>query len=95
MNKPPLLELYCKSVLQVELPVTVTLAHKKMKVSQLLQLVPGMMIQFEKPFDAPMIVEAAGRPIAEGDVVKAGDKFGIRVTSINSPGERFVRVSDK
>jgi flagellar motor switch protein FliN len=93
MPEPQLLKPYCKSVLQVELPVTVTLASKRMKVEQLLRLVPGMMIQFDKPFDAPMTVEAAGQPIAEGDVVKAGDKFGIRVATINSPAERFVSLT--
>lgn len=93
MNQPQLLESYCKSVLQIELPVTVTLASKQMKVDQLLRLVPGMMIQFNKSFDSPMTVEVSGQPIAEGDVVKAGDKFGIRISSIRSPAERFITLA--
>ncbi len=94
-TKPPLLEAYCKSVMQVKIPVVVTLARKKMQVDQLLKLVPGVMIQFDKPYDSPMTVEAVDQPIAEGDVVKAGDKFALRITNIVTPSERFVSLTGR
>ena len=32
------------------------------------------------------------QPVAEGEAVKVGDKFGIRLTSLRLPGERFKPV---
>lgn len=86
-------ETYCRSVLHVEVPVVVTLATKRMKIDQVLRLVPGIMIQFDKPCDSPMTLEINGQPIAVGEVVKIGDKFGIRINEISRPTERFVDVS--
>jgi|LakMenEpi03Aug12_release.lakeMendotaPanAssembly.Ray.scaffolds.fasta_scaffold01259_7 flagellar motor switch protein FliN/FliY len=94
MANPNVLRPYCKSVLQVQVPVVVTLARKSMQLDQVLKMVPGMMIQFDKPFDAPMRLEVDDQPIAEGDVVKAGDKFAIRITQVASPSERFVNLTD-
>ena len=85
-------EQYCRSVLHVEVPVVVTLASKRMPIDQVLKLVPGVMIQVEKPCDSPMTLELGGIPIAQGDVVKVGDKFGIRISEIASPAERFIDI---
>ncbi len=85
-------EQYCRSVLHVEVPVVVTLASKRMPIDQVLKLVPGVMIQFEKSCDSPMVLELAGTPIAQGEVVKIGDKFGIRISEISRPAERFINV---
>jgi flagellar motor switch protein FliN len=90
----PLSETYCRSILHVEVPVVVTLASKRMKIDQVLRLVPGAMIQFDKPCDSPMTLEVSGQPIAEGEVVKVGDKFGIRINEISRPAERLLNVKD-
>jgi flagellar motor switch protein FliN len=93
MSEPQLIKPFCESVMQVKVPVVVTLAQKKIQIDQLLKLVPGAMIQFDKPYDSPMTVEVVDQPIAQGDVVKAGEKFGLRITEIMSPAERFVNLS--
>lgn len=80
---------YWKSLLQIEVPVAVTLAKKKIPVDQVLKFVPGVMIQFDKPCDSPMCVEVGGAPIAEGEVVKVGDKFGLRIIEVLPREERF------
>ena len=64
-----------------------------MQIDQLLKLVPGVMIQFEKSYDSPMTVELVDQPIAQGDVVKAGEKFGLRITEILNPAERFINLT--
>ena len=86
-------ETFCKSVLKVSVPVVVTLARKKMPIDKVLKLVPGIMIQFDKPCDTPMMVEVVDQPIAEGEIVKTGDKFGIRISEILKPSERFLAVT--
>ena len=85
-------EQYCRSVLHVEVPVVATLASKRMPIDQVLKLVPGVMIQFEKSCDSPMTLELGGTAIAEGEVVKIGDKFGIRISEIVHPAERFSAI---
>jgi hypothetical protein len=37
-------------------------------------------------------LEAGGIPIAAGEAVKVGDKFGLRITSIRLPEERLLPV---
>ena len=81
---------YWKSLLKIETEVAVTLAQQKLPVDRILQFVPGVMIQFEKSCDQPLFLEIDGNVIAEGEVVKVGDKFGLRITEISNREERWV-----
>ncbi len=83
---------YWKSLLKVKVPVRVILAERKMSVDQILELVPGIMIQFDKPCDSPLTLEVDGQALAHGDVVKVGDKFGVRIKEILPSAERYVPV---
>lgn len=84
---------FCQSALRIKVPLVVSLARKKMSIEQVTSIVPGMIIQFEKPCSSPMTVEVEDQPIAEGDIVKIGDKFGVRIKDILAAKERFVPVS--
>lgn len=88
-----ILKPYCKSVLRIEVPVVVTLARQPMRIEQVTKLVPGVMIQFDKPCDSPMTVEVGDQAIAEGEIVKTGDRFGIRIGNILKPAERFSKIT--
>ena len=81
---------YWKSLLRIEANVAVTLAQQKIPLDRILQFVPGVMIQFDKPYDKPMSLEIDGNTVAEGEVVKVGDKFGLRVTEICNREERWI-----
>ena len=81
---------YWKSLLRIEANVAVTLAHQKLPVERILQFVPGVMIQFDKPCDRPLTLEIDGNAIAEGEVVKVGDKFGLRITEVLNRDERWI-----
>lgn len=87
-----LLAPFCQSLLRVDVCVTVTLAEKRLPLEQVLRLVPGVMIQFEKPCESPMTIEVGEQPIAHGEVVKIGDKFGVRINEILTPAERFIKL---
>ena len=73
----------------------VTLARTSMAVENVMKLVPGVMIQFDKVCDSPLTVEVGDQKIAEGEVVKVGDKFGLRVSAILPPEERFIPLHSK
>ncbi len=81
---------FWKSLLRIEANVAVTLAQQKLPVERILQFVPGVMIQFDKPCDKPISLEIDGNTIAEGEVVKVGDKFGLRITEISNREERWI-----
>jgi flagellar motor switch protein FliN/FliY len=86
--------LYSHSLLKVQVPVTVTLAAKKQPIGRIIELVPGSIIQFDKPCDEMLEMEVAGQPIAQGECVKVGDKFGLRITSMILPGESFHSLTE-
>lgn len=88
-NDPARVE-YWKSLLRIEAELAVVLADEKMPVAKILQLVPGVMIPFEKTCEAPLTIEVDGIAIAQGEVVKVGDKFGLRIQEILDRDERWI-----
>ncbi len=81
---------FCQSALQIKVPLVVSLATTKMSIEQVISIVPGMIVQFEKPCTSPMTVEVEDQPIAEGDIVKIGDKFGVRIREILPAREQIL-----
>ena len=84
---------YSKSLLKIRVPVIATLAAKKQPVSDVLQLGPGVIIQFTKPCEEMLDLEVNNRVVAVGEAVKVGDKFGLRITSVELPEERFDSIA--
>lgn len=76
---------YRERLLNIKTPVTVTLAEKKETLRNILSLVPGSMLTFETHCDQPLQLSVGGHPIATGETVKIGDKFGIRIREIGVP----------
>jgi flagellar motor switch protein FliN/FliY len=91
----PHLPQYARSLLKIAVPVVVSLASKKQTVASILELGPGSIIQFDKPCDDTLDLEISNQPVATGEAVKVGDKFGLRITSMILPGERFHSVHPK
>ena len=83
---------YSRSLLRVKLPVLVTLAEKKQTLRRILELAPGSIIQFDKSCEDMLELAVGQQPVALGEAVKVGDKFGLRVTSMVLPEERFLPV---
>lgn len=86
---------YARSLLKVRVPVVVKLASKQQLISKILQIGIGSIIQFEKGCEEVLDLEAGGQPMARGEAVKVGEKFGLRITSIVLPDERFKTVPPK
>ena len=86
------LPIYTKSLLRIRVPVVVNLATMKKSVSQVVELGLGSILQFDKACDEPLTLEVGGRRVAYGEVVKVGDKFGLRISSISLPPERFAKI---
>jgi flagellar motor switch protein FliN len=74
-----------ENVLKIDTTLSVTLARQTISLARVLSLVPGSMLTFNKHYADPMQLEAAGHPIANGEIVKIGDKFGMRILEILQP----------
>ncbi len=83
---------HVRSLLRIKMPVVVTLAKKRQKLGEIVELGPGSMIQFDKSCEEMLELGVGDKPIAQGEAVKVGDKFGLRVTSVILPEERFQAV---
>jgi flagellar motor switch protein FliN/FliY len=91
----PRLPTYTRSLLRIEVPIVVTLAAKKQSIGQIVELGPGSIIHFDKSCDEMLDLSVCDRRIAQGEAVKVGDKFGLRVTSVVMPDERFQAVKGR
>lgn len=80
---------YSRSLLKIRVPVAVSLAEAKQPLQTILDLGPGSIIHFSKPCDETLTLEVAGQKFAVGETVKVGDKFGLWITSMIMPEERF------
>jgi len=83
---------YSQSLLRIPVSALVVLAQKRQTLGRIVEFGPGEIIQFDKTCDEMLELHVGGRSIAVGEAVKVGDKFGLRVTSMVLPGERFEKV---
>ena len=83
---------YCRSFLKVQVPVAVNLATQKHSVQEIRELVPGAMIKFDKSCEELLDLMVCDQPIASGEVVKVGDKFGLRLRNMILPQEQFIAI---
>jgi flagellar motor switch protein FliN len=73
---------YARGLLRIRVPLQVTLASQRKSIQEIIELGPGSIVKFEKTCDQPLEVTVGGRTIAEGEVVKVGDKFGVRISGL-------------
>jgi flagellar motor switch/type III secretory pathway protein FliN len=85
----PQLPPYTQSLLRIRVPVVVTLAENRQPLHRIVELGPGSIIQFDKSCEEMLQLSVGEHPLAQGEAVKVGDKFGLRITSIILPDERF------
>ena len=73
---------HARSLLQVSVPLQVTLASQRKSVQEIIELGPGSILKFDKTCDQPLELSLGNHPFARGEVVKVGDKFGLRISGL-------------
>lgn len=76
------LPLRARRLLQVRVPLQVTLASQRKSVQEIIELGPGSILKFDKTCDQPLALYLGNRALAHGEVVKVGDKFGLRISGL-------------
>lgn len=69
-------------LLDMNVPITVTIGQTKIPVSKLLQLAPGSVITLEKTIDEPVDLYLSGSKFATGSVVVVDGCFAIKIKQI-------------
>jgi flagellar motor switch protein FliN/FliY len=73
-------------ILDVTVPVTVSIGTVVKTVSEILSLAPGQVVDLDRPAGDPVDLYVNDRLVARGEVVVVGDRYGFRVTEIVASG---------
>ena len=76
-------------LMDVELDVIIELGRTRMRIGDILRLVPGAIIELDKLAGEPVDVLVNNKPIAKGEVVVMDENFGVRITSIINQEQRL------
>ncbi len=79
-------------VLNVPVDLTVQIASKKVDVSQLRNITPGILITFNKSCESLLDVFVGDRLKFRGEAVKVGERFGIKINEANAQNVREQRI---
>jgi flagellar motor switch protein FliN len=78
-------------VLDIPVQISVELGRKKVPIKQILELKPGSVVELDSGAGEPIDVLVNGHLIAQGEMVVVNGKFGVRLTDVVTPSERFRR----
>ena len=76
-------------IMDVPLEITVELGRTKRLIRDILEFVPGSIIELDKLAGEPTDILVNGKIIAKGEVVVIDESFGIRITDIVNPSKRI------
>ncbi len=78
----------------LDIPVTLSLeiGRTRMRISELMALSGGSVVELHKMVDEPLDVLVNGTLVAQGEAIVVDGKFGIRLTDVVSKQERLSKV---
>lgn len=79
-------------ILEIPLEIHVELGRRRMRISELLSVGTGGILELNTQAGAPLSLYANQTLIAQGEAVVVGERYGVRVTDIISPRERVRRL---
>lgn len=81
-----------QAILSLEMPIIVLLGERPMKLSDVVALCPGVIIELPKKADDELTLQVNNKPIGSGIAVKVGENFGIRLTFIGDLKSRIAAM---
>jgi len=70
-------------LMDVSVPVVAQLGSAEMRIKDILQLLPGSIVELEKLAGEPVDLLVRGQLFAQGEVVVVDESFGVRITKIH------------
>lgn len=69
-------------LLEISMPITVTLGKARLPLKKLLQLSPGAVLSLDKSIGQPIELYVQDIPFATADVVVVNDSFAVRIREL-------------
>lgn len=69
----------------VEVELTLEIGRRRMRISDVMKLGPGRLVELDKQAGEPLELLVNGRLIGRGEAVVVGERYAIRITEIVSP----------
>ena len=69
-------------LLDMPVPITVTVGQTEVLIQQILQFAPGSVLKLDKPIEAPVDLYLKDTKFATGDVVVVDNKFAVKIKEI-------------
>lgn len=69
-------------IMDVKVEVTVQLGSAELPMKEIVELMPGSVIQLRQQAKDPVALMVNGRLVAYGEVVVVEDNFGIKITEL-------------
>jgi flagellar motor switch protein FliN len=79
-------------LLEVELGVTLRFGSRRAPLREVLELSPGAVLELNREIQEPVDLMLNERVIAQGDVVVIDGNYGLQITRVISPEQRFQAV---
>lgn len=80
-------------IMEIPLQIHVELGRKRMRISELLAVGTGTVVELSTAAGSPLSIYANQTLIAQGEAVVIGERYGVRITEIVSQRERVRRLS--
>ena len=73
------------ALMDVNVDIVAVLGIAELKISQILQLGRGAVVELDRLVGEPVELRAAGRLIAKGEVVVTDEKLAVQITDVIKP----------
>lgn len=81
-----------RSILRLEVPVIVVLGSRSMKLSDVVALAAGAIVELPKNADDELELCVNNKVVGVGKAVKVGENFGIRITFLGDVKQRIAAL---
>lgn len=72
------------NLLAVPVRITVEVGRTRMTLAELVKLAPGSLVALDREAHEPVDILVNGKVVARGEVVTIDEKYGVRITSVQS-----------
>ncbi len=72
------------AIMSLEVPLIVVLGERRLRLSEVVALVPGAIIELPKGAEEELELLVNNKAIGTGVAVKVGENFGIRITYVGN-----------
>lgn len=82
-----------ETILKLHVPLLVMVGECRRPVDDVLSMGPGAILELERPADSDLILMVNNKAIGNGQAVKVGENFGVKITKIESAHDRITALS--